>query len=198
MLLESTYGALIASVRSVFAVGEQLTRMKSQFGHLYAALAFTRLLKWFREHFGWIIGHKPTPDLIWTNVQDKQTSVKGSPSPATWPLLLYMSFLIGAPYLTWKFVKSTGVLQQNESGSDKWMTEEDSEHFLAQANYNFQATRQDELSFNLGDSLRIAPSNLQPSSDRGWLLAAVDGTDKPGLVPANRIKILGKRASSKA
>ena len=42
MLLESTYGALLSSVRSVFAVGEQLSRMKSQMGHLYAALAFTR------------------------------------------------------------------------------------------------------------------------------------------------------------
>lgn len=195
MLLESTYGALIASVRSVFAVGEQLARMKSQMGHLYAALAFTRLLSWFKEHFGWILGRKPTPDLIWTNaVMDKETQSK---SPSQWPLIMYMAFLVGAPYLTWRFVKSTGALSNDDqSQPSTWMTGE-TEHFAAQAEYSFEATRPDELSFQTGDSLKIAPSDLQTSGSRGWLLATVDGTQS-GLVPANRIKILGRKVPEKS
>ena len=116
MLLDSTYSALISSVRSVYAVGEQLSRMKAQMGHLYAALAFTRFLRWFRDHFGWVLGRKPTPDLIWTNVADDHNSSK---RPSQWPLLLYMGFLIGAPYITWKFVQSVS-LSQGEHGQ-QWM-----------------------------------------------------------------------------
>lgn len=196
MLLESTYGALISSVRSVFAVGEQLARMKNQMGHLYAALAFTRLISWFKEHFGWILGRQPTPDLIWTNaVIDKEKQTKAPYSQ--WPLIMYMAFLIGAPYLTWRFVKSTGgALDGSDNDqSQSWMTG-DTEYFAAQAEYNFEASRQDELSFQAGDGLKIAPSDLQTSGNRGWLLATVDGT-KSGLVPANRIKILGRKIPDK-
>ena len=39
MLLEQTYSALISSVRSVYAVGEQVSRMKNQMGHLYAGMS---------------------------------------------------------------------------------------------------------------------------------------------------------------
>lgn len=186
MLLEQTYSALISSVRSVYAVGEQVSRMKNQMGHLYAALAFTRLLRWFRDNFGWAFGRKPTPDLIWTNVADEYNSKK---RPPQWPLLVYMAFLIGAPYITWKFVQSLS-LSESEI-SQKWM-EGDAEHFVAQADYEFDASRPDELSFKSGDRLKIAPTDLQTSGNRGWLLATVDG-QKSGLVPVNRIKILGRK-----
>ena len=66
------------------------------------------------------------------------------------------------------------------------------EHFVAQAEYSFEASRPDELSFQSGDRLRIAPTDLQTSGNRGWLLATVDG-EKSGLVPVNRIKILGRK-----
>ena len=67
------------------------------------------------------------------------------------------------------------------------------EHFVAQAEYAYDASRPDELSFRSGDRLRIAPTDLQTSGSRGWLLATVDG-EKSGLVPVNRIKILGRKA----
>ena len=76
--------------------------------HLYAALAFTRFLRWFREHFGWILGQKPTPDLIWNNMNTENDK---KPIPSQWPLLIYMAFFIGAPYLAWKFVKSVNLEQ---------------------------------------------------------------------------------------
>lgn len=188
MMLESTYSALIASVRSVFAVGEQLSRMKSQMGHLYAALAFTRIVRWLKDRFGWVLGRKATPDLIWTNVVEDADRPKSSPSQ--WPLLLYMGFLIGAPYLTWRLVKSTDSDQQD---TQKWMNGE-ADHFVAKALFDFDSTRSDELSFQSGDQLKIAPTDLQTSGNRGWLLATVDGAQS-GLVPANRIKILGKKTT---
>ena len=188
MLLDSTYSALLSSVRSVYAVGEQLSRMKSQMGHLYTALAFTRLLRWLKDNFGWAIGRNPTPDLIWTNVVQQEVA-SSKKRPSQWPLLVYMAFLIGAPYITWRFVQSV-TLSQSELGQE-WMKGE-AEHFVAQAEYNFDASRQDELSFRNGDRLRIAPTEMQTSGNRGWLLATING-EKSGLVPVNRIKILGRK-----
>ena len=68
----------------------------------------------------------------------------------------------------------------------------ESEHFVAQAEFNFDASRPDELTLRNGDRLKIAPTELQTSGNRGWLLASVDG-EKSGLVPVNRIKIIGRK-----
>ena len=100
-----------------------------------------------------------------------------------------MAFLIGAPYITWRFVQSVS-LSQIET-DQQWM-KGDAEHFVAQAEYNFDASRPDELSFRNGDRLRIAPTEMQTSGNRGWLLATING-EKSGLVPVNRIKILGRK-----
>lgn len=188
MLLDSTYNALIASVRSVFAVGEQLSRARSQMGQLYAALAFTRFVSWFRNHFAWALGCKTTPDLIWTNVQNAGHDPKKRPSQ--WPLLLYVAFLVGAPYLTWRLVKGS---DSSEEGRAAW-SKGQGDHFVAKAEYDFEATQPDELSFKAGDTLNLAPKELQ-SSSRGWLLGSRVGTEETGLVPANRIKILGRKTS---
>ena len=95
-----------------------------------------------------------------------------------------MALLIGAPYLTYRFTKSV------EPEAQDWIQGQ-GEHFVARAEYAFEATRSDELSFMANDSLKVAPTELQNSS-RGWLLAANEEGNS-GLVPANRIKILGKK-----
>ena len=189
LLLDSTYNALLASVRSVLAVGEQISRMRTQFGHLYAALAFSRLVTWLQDNFGWMFGRRsatPAPDLIWNNVK---TPIAEDPKrPSQWPLLVYMAFLIGAPLLTWRFAKD------NKEGEeeDDW-TKGQGEHFVARCLHSFEGTRGDELSFQSGDFIKVAPSELQNSNSPGWLLASLD--NRRGLVPANRIKILGKKVS---
>ena len=190
LLLDSTYNALLASVRSVLAVGEQLSRMRSQFGHLYTALVFSRLVTWCQDHLGWLFGrHSATPDLIWNNVKKPDPDPK---RPSQWPLLVYMAFLIGAPLLTWRFAQN----KRGDGEDDDW-TKGQGEHFVARCQHSFESTREDELSFQAGDLIKVAPTALQSSGDRGWLLASLsldsDNNVKSGLVPANRIKILGKK-----
>ncbi len=63
----------------------------------------------------------------------------------------------------------------------------ESEHFEAQAIYDFDPENNDELPIQNGDLLRIAPKHKQPQV-RGWLLATVDG-NATGLVPANYVKV---------
>jgi len=64
-------------------------------------------------------------------------------------------------------------------------------HFVGEAEFDFHQVQQGELSFRKGQRIILAPKELQPRI-RGWLLACVDG-ENTGLVPANYIKVLGKR-----
>lgn len=70
------------------------------------------------------------------------------------------------------------------------------EHYTAQAEYDFSAGNEQELSFRAGQTLRLAPRSLQPRI-KGWLLAGIDG-QHTGLVPANYIKIMTKHQSPTA
>ena len=81
------------------------------------------------------------------------------------------------------------------------------EHYIAEAMHDFDARDEAELSMSKGQTLRLAPKHLQPTGLRGWLLASsssvLSGTHigvnssesmhVTGLVPANRIKVLGRR-----
>ena len=80
------------------------------------------------------------------------------------------------------------------------------EHYVAEAIHDFDGRDDAELSMTKSQTLRLAPKHLQPQGIRGWLLAScssltssIDDTFtgevkyKIGLVPANRIKVLGRR-----
>ncbi|TSU37056.1 hypothetical protein Baya_12880 [Bagarius yarrelli] len=75
-------------------------------------------------------------------------------------------------------------------GGTNWASGED-DHVVARAEYDFTAASEEEISLQAGDMLNLAPKEQQPRV-RGWLLASADG-QTTGLVPANYVKILGKR-----
>ena len=71
--------------------------------------------------------------------------------------------------------------------------------------HDFEARDGNELGMKKGQRLRLAPKHLQPTGLRGWLLAASrmendiyvseqeeEEVIRIGLVPANRIKVLGR------
>jgi hypothetical protein len=61
--------------------------------------------------------------------------------------------------------------------------------YPAVAIYDFVAASEKELSFNAGQTMVLAPKELQPKDVRGWLLATVDGS-RVGYVPYNYIRVL--------
>lgn len=73
----------------------------------------------------------------------------------------------------------------------EWASGE-SEHFIAEVQYGFDAGSDRELNLKAGQTIRLAPSKFQPQNLRGWALAS-DGS-RIGLVPLNYIKVLGKRS----
>jgi len=59
----------------------------------------------------------------------------------------------------------------------------------AVALYDFVAASDKEISFNMGQTMMVAPKELQPRDARGWLLATLDG-NRVGYIPYNYIKFL--------
>lgn len=66
------------------------------------------------------------------------------------------------------------------------------EHFVAKVIYDFRAERPEELSIKTDQHLILAPKDRQPRV-RGWMLASDGNTT--GLVPANYVKVLGRKNS---
>ena len=105
---------------------------------------------------------------------------------------MYFGFFLGIPYLTWKLSQhseDSNADTNASQNSQNWKTGV-GEHYVAKATFDFQSNQHGELNFKTGNMLKVAPKHLQPQG-RGWLLASLDDGKTTGLVPANRIKILG-------
>lgn len=70
---------------------------------------------------------------------------------------------------------------------------------IGKASFNYHAGSADELSFNVGDVIAMAPTEKQPYQADGWLLARkigdasgahINGPSPIGLVPSNHFKTL--------
>ncbi|KAA8584083.1 hypothetical protein FQN60_015291 [Etheostoma spectabile] len=91
---------------------------------------------------------------------------------------------------------ATGASRVDGAGMEAtdWASGED-DHVVARAEYDFSAASEEEISLRAGDMLNLAPKEQQPRV-RGWLLASLD-SQTTGLVPANYVKVLGKRRGRK-
>lgn len=85
-----------------------------------------------------------------------------------------------------------------ESSNEPWMVGK-APCMIGKASFNYQAGSADELSFNMGDVIAMAPTEKQPYQADGWLLARkigdasgahINGPSPIGLVPSNHFKTL--------
>ncbi|KAK3781039.1 hypothetical protein RRG08_046343 [Elysia crispata] len=193
MMLDSTFQAVYNSFRAVIGVADNFSRLKSQLVQIFSALAFIRTLKYFFRKVLEILRLRPrgNADLLWSEaVREAAANVaaspEGGPAKSSWPILLFFGIIMGGPYLIWKLLSAFS----GTSDESAWARGE-VDHFEAVANFNFQGEGAEELSFSAGQTLKVAPKELQPRV-RGWLLASVNGK-ATGMIPANYVKILGKK-----
>lgn len=134
---------------------------------------------------------KETAWSMASKLSDSEKLVKSSPSAQTnWPLIMFLAVVFGGPWLIWKLLSSI-----NNKDDSLWMQGK-IDHFVAVAEYDFDAVNADELSFRRGQKIIIAPKEYQPRI-RGWLLGSVDGNTH-GMMPANYLKILGKKSGGES
>ncbi|XP_077545451.1 peroxisomal biogenesis factor 13 isoform X4 [Haemaphysalis longicornis] len=195
LLLESTYGALQSSFRAVVGVADQFGRLRLHLAQTLSALALLRSLRWLLARAWYLLtgrrGGVAAAEAAWGQAASGGAGLPPTPpgdGSSSWPIVAFFGFVVGAPWLLWRIFAAAAANKET-----RWASGAD-EHYVAVAQFDFQADGPNELSLVTGQELRLAPRELQPRV-RGWLLASVDGT-RVGLVPANYVKVLGARPPS--
>ncbi|KFV80782.1 Peroxisomal membrane protein PEX13, partial [Struthio camelus australis] len=197
MMMDATFSAVYNSFRAVLDVANHFSRLKIHFTKVFSAFALVRTIRYLYQRLQRLLGLRKSSENedLWAEsegtvaragVEDKAAS-----SAKSWPIFLFFAVILGGPYLIWKLLST---YSDEETVSSNWASGED-DHVVGRAEYDFSALSEEEISFRAGDMLKLAPKEQQPKI-RGWLLASYDG-QTTGLVPANYIKILGKRRGRK-
>ncbi|KAI5622823.1 peroxisomal biogenesis factor 13, partial [Silurus asotus] len=198
MMLDATFSAVYNSFRAVLDVANHFSRLRVHFTKVLSAFALVRTLRYLYRRLQRILGLRSGADVdeLWDDsaasavVPGGRGAAAGDSRDSTvksWPIFLFLAVVFGGPYLIWKLLRSE---EGAEEHGTNWASGED-DHVVARAEYDFTAASEEEISFQAGDMLNLALKEQQPRV-RGWLLASVDG-QTTGLVPANYVKILGKR-----
>jgi len=205
-MLESTFNAVYNSFRAVLAVAENFGRLRTMFGQVYSTFAVMRILQWLYKKLLYLIGLRRENigrEAIWQQAVGGTSELPvqmDSKVARSWPILVFMGIMFSGPYLVWKLVSSLGTFHSvNPYNPKEWKQSKDIS-CTAVALYDFVAVSDKEISFNAGQTMMLAPKELQPTDARGWLLATLDGS-RVGFIPYNYIRILstaGQAASLNA
>ncbi|XP_022091200.1 peroxisomal membrane protein PEX13-like [Acanthaster planci] len=195
MMMESTLQTVYNSFRAVLGVADHFSRLKVHLAHIFTALALFRTLRYLYRRLLVFLGlrSREFAEELWKEAQGAGTGelekVNGQKKPGapSWPIFMFFAVVVGGPYIIWKLLSSA---ENDSQDQPAWASGED-DHVVARAEFDFDAEGSNELSFKAGAMMNLAPKEMQPKV-RGWVLASVDG-QSTGLVPANYIKILGKR-----
>ncbi|XP_052368037.1 peroxisomal membrane protein PEX13-like isoform X2 [Oncorhynchus keta] len=200
MMMDATFSAVYNSFRAVLDVANHLTRLRMHFTKVLSAFALVRTLRYLYRRIQRMLGLRRDGEVedLWADSEGVVLATRGAGAAMedagavkSWPIFLFLAVVLGGPYLIWKLLSSA---QGPEESATNWASGED-DHVVARAEYDFTAASEEELSLNAGDMLNLAPKEHQPRV-RGWLLASVDG-QTTGLIPANYVKVLGKRRGRK-
>ncbi|XP_013855138.1 peroxisome biogenesis factor 13 [Austrofundulus limnaeus] len=200
MMLDATFSAVYNSFRAVLDVANHLSRLRADLTRVLSAFALVRTLRYLYRWLRRLLRSSggDVEDLWADSMSDAVPAASSRPdgskeqSVKSWPIFLFFAVVLGGPYLIWKLLSSSSGSEDHPSN---WASGED-DHVVARAEYDFSAASDEEISVRAGDVLNLAPKEQQPRV-RGWLLASVDG-QTTGLVPANYVKVLGRRRGHKA
>lgn len=197
MMMDATFSAVYNSFRAVLDVANHFSRLRVHFTKVFSAFALVRTIRYLYHRLQRLLGLRKSSENedLWAESAGTVARVgledKAANSAKSWPIFLFFAVIMGGPYLIWKLLST---YTDEETVSSNWASGED-DHVVGRAEYDFNALSEEEISFRAGDILKLAPKEQQPKI-RGWLLASYNG-HTTGLVPANYIKILGKRRGRK-
>ncbi|XP_012675374.2 peroxisomal membrane protein PEX13 [Clupea harengus] len=198
MMMDATFSAVYNSFRAVLDVANHFSRLRAHFAKVLSAFALVRTLRYFYRRLQRLLGLRRDAEVedLWADSEATATIALSSggasnepraDSVKSWPIFLFFAVVLGGPYLIWKLLRSA---EGPEETATNWASGED-DHVVARAEFDFTAASEEEMSCQAGDMLNLAPKEQQPRI-RGWLLASL-GSQTTGLVPANYVKVLGKR-----
>nr|KAF6308288.1 peroxisomal biogenesis factor 13 [Myotis myotis] len=197
MMMDATFSAVYNSFRAVLDVANHFSRLKIHFTKVFSAFALVRTIRYLYRRLQQMIGLRRGSENedLWAESERTVACLgaddRAANSAKSWPIFLFFAVILGGPYLIWKLLSTHS---DEITDNTNWASGED-DHVVARAEYDFAALSEEEISFRAGDMLNLALKEQQPRV-RGWLLASLDG-QTTGLIPANYVKILGKRRGRK-
>ncbi|XP_022250308.1 peroxisomal membrane protein PEX13-like [Limulus polyphemus] len=213
MMLESTYHAVYSSFRAVLGVADHFSRLRNHLAQVLTTLALFRKLLWLYRRFLYLLGiRKEHPDTeeVWSFASQTATiGINGetvTQNKSSWPIIMFFGVVFGAPWLIWKLLSSVVGIEAGVYCRDALL---EGIHLPATFLPSFIFAGIPESLESWIDvacltlivvifktSVKFSSFlELQPRT-RDWVLATVDHKSA-GLVPANYVKILGKRAGLK-
>ncbi|XP_059486010.1 peroxisomal membrane protein PEX13 [Neocloeon triangulifer] len=216
MMMESTFYAVHSSFRAVLGVAENFGRMRGMLAQVFSALTIFRAMRWAYHKLLELLGIRKSgnSEKVWADATAESglASISGAEGQeaqksSAWPIVMFMSLVMGGPYLIWKLVRSVmknipDPESAKSGNSEPWMVGK-APCMIGKATYSYHAGSADELSFNAGDVIAMAPTDKQPYHADGWLIGrkisdvSRGSTSEPspiGLVPSNHFKTLYSKA----
>lgn len=192
-MLEQTLYAITNTFRSVLGLAANFSYVNSVFSQIWSTFALFRGINWlYRKILYMLRISKIDPNSMAFNEAFAAANGATGSSKFSW-LAIMMFFTV--PYLLKKLIDSvsTSATANDAKNPMNWVSP-----IEAQAAYNFQATNFDELNVTAGQTIWLAPKEIQNEQgllNTGWALASVDNT-KSGLIPINYIRSPQKAAQT--
>ncbi|XP_017001082.3 peroxisomal membrane protein PEX13 [Drosophila takahashii] len=197
-MLDSTFFALTSSFRAILGVAANFGRLRSVFAQFWTTFAIFRGLKWiYRKILFWLRLSNLDPSseafkkAFAEALNDNNPQAGGAPQAprkgsSPWPVLAFISFIFTAPYLIMKLLGTvTNTAQEEARNPAKWTAP-----IQTQAVYDFVGRNHSELSLRAGQTLHVAPRDIQQTLNllnTGWALATTNGQTS-GLIPISYVK----------
>ncbi|EDV36443.1 uncharacterized protein Dana_GF12959 [Drosophila ananassae] len=197
-MLDSTFFALTSSFRAILGVAANFGRLRSVFAQFWTTFAIFRGLNWiYRKILYWLRISNLDPSsaafkkAFAEALNENNSQSGGAPNvprkgTSPWPVLAFLSFIFTAPYLIMKLLGTvTNTAQEEARNPAKWVAP-----IQTQAIYDFLPRGQSELSLRAGQTLQVAPREIQQTLNllnSGWALATTNGQTS-GIIPINYVK----------
>ncbi|KAJ6627040.1 Peroxisomal membrane protein PEX13 [Pseudolycoriella hygida] len=193
-MLDSTFFAITSSFRAILGVAANFGRLRGVFGQFWQSFAIFRGLTWvFNKILYWLRISKMDPSSLAFSEAFAAAQEELNPNmqtnerkPSAWPVLVFLGFIFTAPYLIMKLLGTVTTSALEETKNPKsWVNP-----IRAQVKHDFQATSQQELSIRSGQTIYIAPREVQNTQNllnTGWVLATLDNQTS-GIIPLNYVQ----------
>lgn len=202
-MLDSTFFAITSSFRAILGVAANFGRLRGVFGQFWQTFAILRGLTWvYKKLLYWLRLSNIDPSSVMfkeafaaaesatfsINSMDGTTTQPKGQSP--WPVIVFLSFIFTAPYLVMKLLGNLTSTALAETKDPRRWTNPIKSTVL----YDFQARNPTELNIKNGETIFIAPKEIQNTQkllNTGWALATLDGINS-GLIPITYVQRLDR------
>lgn len=192
-MLDSTFFALTSSFRAILGVAANFGRLRGVFAQFWSTFAIFRGLNWIYRKLLYMLkvsNIDPSSEAFKEAFAAAQKGLQTDPQqkrkPSPWPVVAFLGFIFTAPYLIMKLLSTVSNSAVEESRYPQtWVRP-----IKSTAVYSFQGRNPEELSIRAGQTVLVAPKEVQNTHklmSSGWALATVDGRTS-GLIPIQYVQ----------